>query len=672
MQTPLTAAPHLDNHFDTTLANQLALFETYNKHHYRPNTYLHKWWARRCGSTFRLLLKHLVDDPDGRDYYAAGGLDGKIILDPMMGGGTTIHEAIRLGANVIGADIDPIPSLQVRATLSKLPLVELQKGFSRFLKDLQAALSHLYQTNCPDCHTAVPQRYTLYALRRRCACGQSLFVDSLNLRHETDGTTIHIDPLTHNIFRDGLLIAASTAVQPLPIHERSQQSCAQCGENYQEMLAVPYYGRYTPIAIVAKCPQHSLFFTAPQTSDWEMLQTAASQRPAFSSPDFLVPPGPKSDSLPERGIPTYLDLFSSRQLLFLQKAIELVSDYAPLVRLNLALLVSTSLEFNSMLCGYKGAGTRRAGAIRHTFTYHAYTFPYTAVENNPIYPDRASGSLQNLFASRIGRGRKWALRPIERRLVAGKTTKVTIDGETDNGTEVYNFADLVNGRQNFLLLQGSSTRLDLPSTSVDYIVTDPPYFDSVQYSDLAAFFRVWLQQLLPTDSVETQHVASPHIASPHVTSLRHYSMDDSAVKLKSNGNGTGQYRRVLSGIFVECARVLKDNGRLIFTFHHWKPKGWADLTIALKRAGFHLVNHYVVHAENPVSVHIVNQDVMLHDLILVLAKQPMKAWQLPETIQLQKGNDAFVKGCGTAVGYFLNSTLPDDDIETQWQQKLPF
>jgi hypothetical protein len=50
----------------------------------------------------------------------------------------------------------------------------------------------------------------------------------------------------------------------------------------------------------------------------------------------------------------------------------------------------------------------------------------------------------------------------------------------------------------------------------------------------------------------------------------------------------------------------------------------------------------------------------------------MKAWQLPETIQLQKGNDAFVKGCGTAVGYFLNSTLPDDDIETQWQQKLPF
>lgn len=30
----------------------------------------------------------------------------------MMGGGTILHEAIRLGANVIGYDIDPIPVLQ--------------------------------------------------------------------------------------------------------------------------------------------------------------------------------------------------------------------------------------------------------------------------------------------------------------------------------------------------------------------------------------------------------------------------------------------------------------------------------------------------------------------------------------------------------------------------------
>ncbi|MCA9961634.1 MAG: hypothetical protein KC443_21495, partial [Anaerolineales bacterium] len=107
----------IDTEFDVTFANEIARLETFNKHHYRPNSYLHKWWARRCGSTFRLILKQLVTEEAARDYYAPGGLAGKIILDPMMGGGTTLHEAIRLGANVIGADLDPIPMLQVRASL---------------------------------------------------------------------------------------------------------------------------------------------------------------------------------------------------------------------------------------------------------------------------------------------------------------------------------------------------------------------------------------------------------------------------------------------------------------------------------------------------------------------------------------------------------------------------
>ncbi|MEM7333615.1 MAG: hypothetical protein AAF490_16110, partial [Chloroflexota bacterium] len=68
----------IDDHFDELFANQLAKLEAYNKHHYRPNSYLHKWWARRCGSTFRLILKHLVEEKSKQDYYAPKGLTGKI------------------------------------------------------------------------------------------------------------------------------------------------------------------------------------------------------------------------------------------------------------------------------------------------------------------------------------------------------------------------------------------------------------------------------------------------------------------------------------------------------------------------------------------------------------------------------------------------------------------
>src|SRR3990170_1039510 len=158
----------IDESFPEKFANQLAQQEAFNKHLFRPNTYLHKWWARRCGSTFRTILKQFVPDPQRRDYYAPGGLEGKIVLDPMMGGGTTLHEAIRLGANVIGADIDPIPIVQARATLTQASLKDLQAAFDRFFDDLYQRIGSYFQTECPNCEQTLYARYTLVAVVGSC------------------------------------------------------------------------------------------------------------------------------------------------------------------------------------------------------------------------------------------------------------------------------------------------------------------------------------------------------------------------------------------------------------------------------------------------------------------------------------------------------------------------
>ena len=61
------APPPIDFAFPEDEADALARMEAFNKHLFRPNTYLHKWWARRCGTTFRRILKALADDPAGRD-----------------------------------------------------------------------------------------------------------------------------------------------------------------------------------------------------------------------------------------------------------------------------------------------------------------------------------------------------------------------------------------------------------------------------------------------------------------------------------------------------------------------------------------------------------------------------------------------------------------------------
>lgn len=640
----------IDFDFDTDLANELAKLESYNKHLYRPNTYLHKWWARRCGTTFRLILKHLIDTPAGCNFYTPGGLQGKTILDPMMGGGTTLHEGIRLGASVIGADLDPIPVLQARATLSEVDMVELEAAFAGLLSELEASLSSFYDVNCPVCARPGTQQYTLYGNQRHCACGPALIIDSLTLRHNNDGSRFHLCSETGDVWLDDTLFSARTAGH-IPLVEKKTTICRRCNKPYQEDKGTTYYQRYVPIVVAGQCDEDGVYFAAPRPGN-------TPPRPTFNPTNFPIQHGPKTADLHSRGVTSYLDLFTNRQLHYLKHSLDYLSRLdEPLIQLNLALLVSTSLEFNSLLCGYKGAGRRRAGAIRHTFTYHAFTFPYTALENNPVYPRPVSGSLRSLFHFRLRRARQWAQAPVERQTIAnGKPRKVTIPDEKDSGLEVVTFDELGGQPGRFLLIQGSSSQLDLPDNSIDAIVTDPPYFDSVQYSDLASFFHVWLKAMLPNSANWQINLA------------------DSAVDPYKNGQ---EYTDILSDIFKECHRVLKpDIGRLIFTFHNRNPRGWSALTIALQRAHFTLLNHYIVHAENPASVHITPDESLQHDTILVLKSEirdqgsGIGSRGSQPRHQRPAANGQQPDTNGQRLGYLLDQRLPEPDIHTRWEKWL--
>ena len=649
-----TVAPLIDTELDVEFANRIAEKESYNKHLYRPNTYLHKWWARRCGTTFRALLKQLVDNPSKRDFYSPGGLEGQVILDPMMGGGTTLHEAIRLGANVIGADIDPIPVLQARATLTYVSEARLRHEYSRISEQLRVRLGGLFATTCPTCDAQSEVRFVLYGVHRKCNCQEAILIDSYVLRHNTDNSVIHIDPDSYAILQDDRVVSRRQIRPDPPLLEKDGAVCT-CGGRFQDLVDIPYYQRYEPIAVAGECAKHGFFFAAPQADDFRMIKTADERRHevVFRDSDFSILPGPKSSDLLRRNITSYLDLFSSRQLLFFDALAEALQDVDPELRLKFALLVSTATEFNSMLCGYKGAGKNRPGAVRHTFTQHGYAFPYTALENNPLALAKSSGTLRNLFESRLIRGARWAVRPNERIIDNGDVSDAPIIGEIDAGQEVGSFVQLASGERQYLLFQGSSVHLDLPDDSVDHVVTDPLYFDSVQYGDLAAFFRVWLRQLLPSE-VDW-----------------HYDLSKATVNQQVSGDG--QYEAVLGSIFTECHRVLKkEHGRLIFTFHHWNPKGWADLTNALKTAGFVLLNRYVIHSENPASVHIVNQNALRHDVVLVLASRTISAavsW--PEPMHIDRTESyVFCEQCGSALGYFLQTSLDREAITQAWTELL--
>jgi putative DNA methylase len=407
---------------------------------------------------------------------------------------------------------------------------------------------------------------------------------------------------------------------------------------------------------VGNCIEHNSFFKAIDTEDIQNIEAAikCSKELTLPPPEKLVvPKGPKSDDLLNRKVHSFSELFLPRQLIYLSEAKRLLDTIPERHLLWMALLVSTSLEFNSILCGYKGSEKRRPGAIRHVFAHHAYSFPYTALENNPVFSGNTSGTLSRLFNSRVFIASKWAKAPIERKYIDGKWVKTTIYGESDIGQECTSTSAFKGQSRLFLVEQNDSSKIPQPDKVVDFVVTDPPYYDSVQYSDLSYFFRCWLSWFLPHCVDWNYLVKSSAVAESEKSKLK--------------------FGDVLTNIWKECSRVLaRPHGRLIFTFHHWKASAWTQLSFSLAKARFRLVNFYVVHAENPLSVHIMNMKSLKHDTILVLRpvdKQNEKQWEIPETISMEDSY-SFCQGCAQVLGWVLDNDLAYDTISKTWRKFL--
>ena len=133
------------------------------------------------------------------------------------------------------------------------------------------------------------------------------------------------------------------------------------------------------------------------------------------------------------------------------------------------------------------------------------------------------------------------------------------------------------------------------------MVTDPPFFDNVHYSELADFFFAW-QTLFPRGFVDGA------ATTRHEREVQDTDPDRFAQKLRA--------------VFTECARVLKDDGLLVFTYHHSRKEGWTSLVNAICGAGFVVVNAHPVRAEMMVAAPKAQaKEPIQLDIVLVCKKQ---------------------------------------------------
>src|SRR5437867_7211612 len=113
----------IEHDFDIPFVASLALREKQIQQNYRPIIGVHKWFARRPGTLFRaVLLSEFGTAPVRQEFYQGHALKHLRILDPFMGGGTTLIEANRVGCSVTGLDINPMAWWIVRQEIGELDL----------------------------------------------------------------------------------------------------------------------------------------------------------------------------------------------------------------------------------------------------------------------------------------------------------------------------------------------------------------------------------------------------------------------------------------------------------------------------------------------------------------------------------------------------------------------
>ena len=126
------------------------------------------------------------------------------------------------------------------------------------------------------------------------------------------------------------------------------------------------------------------------------------------------------------------------------------------------------------------------------------------------------------------------------------------------------FNELKNGR--LMLSCGDLSSFGLPTGSVDAIITDPPFFDNVHYSQLADFFHVWQRYILGENG--HQHACSTRSCEEVQNSDR------------------AEYTKRLAAVLGEAHRVLKDEGVMALTYHHSRSDGWRSILEAIMFSGF--------------------------------------------------------------------------------------
>ncbi|TQQ79163.1 DUF1156 domain-containing protein [Halonotius terrestris] len=627
---------------------------------YRPIYTMHKWWARRLGSVFRAIsLYTLADNPDDIDVFEPGSntelsdfnsdsidveelvngvsvknpdslwelypkdirINNKKVLDPFMGGGTSIVEASRFGAECHGRDLNPVAWFATKKELEtgQTKTDEVVESFEEVKRQVKSEIQSYYKTPCPhhpEEHDAEVMNYFWVKQLDCTSCGDvvSLFDDYrvAKGRYENDDKYHVFCPECENIVLVGdwqnECICSECRHEFVPKQgtaHRGNYTCRSCGQKYSitdaiqeqdgydlKLYGLEYYcsicdeehdyGR-AKVKGYREVQQIDLELAQEAKEEWESRNDLHDYIPKEEIPKGAITTASSvsGNDVFQHSINSWEDMFNERQKLthsLLMKAIDSVENENAQEYLLLAF--SDCLRGNTMMIGYSQAYNQSDDL----FKTNSFSPPQRPCESNLWGAKYGTRTFSSSW-DQVLRGIEWGGAPTDRYVEYPNKDgypRIPRNSSLDDPetVETEPFAKPVG--ENASVEIGDVRNIE-SEDEYDAVITDPPYYDNIIYSEVSDFFYVWLKIILSERYEGFNQNATPR--------------KESIVANPAENKGAEEFESELHESFTTIQNALKTDGVLAFTYHHSDSESWGELLESLCDSGFEVTATYPLTAD---------------------------------------------------------------------------
>jgi len=435
---------------------------------------------------------------------------GDLVLDPFCGTGMTGIAALKEGRIAVLLDVSPIATFLSYNYCTPFDLARFIAAERRIQKEMHTLTNWLYETRCSICGRKSVAEYYVWSERVKCPrCGESFSLWDAAVNKFWDIEKEFDCPTCGKRLERGKCIKAGS--DPGTVF----YDCPSCGRKDQHVTQFDLT-RFEEILRRFKAVYDDGFSPTEEREKWP---TADDGKPLWFPKLSIMFKGEKwGDTWRagyHKGITKIEDFYTKRNLWALAKLWYLITKVEDERTRKMLQFVFTS--FNP------------------SFVSKLTRFNFGKRGNSPL-----SGTLY--VPSFV----------VERNISSIWETK---------RKSIQKLSTLIQYRGKAIVNTQSSTNLDnIPSDSIDYLFTDPPFGSNLMYSELNFIWESWLGRFTDTTN--------------------------EAIVNKSQGKGITEYKNIMTRSFKEIYRVLKPDRWMTMVFHNSDGEVWQAIQDGLSHAGF--------------------------------------------------------------------------------------